>query len=1201
MKYMVSINELVDYAEELLSQGSFTYSGAPEALTRQYLLHPLLSIFDWSDSPRDEFHYISEFKGSMKRKWEDIVLMKTDLPLVFIECKSLLNDDILTTININELLDYMKEYNRTNKDGYRVDWGILTNFKESHIFYVSDSSPFISLSYTDYAEDGSLLKDLLTVEGIKRDGLAHYYSENKREKLGDSFLQDLKKWRLIIANGCFDFDSTLTIEQIKNISQQFLDRLIFIRMLETFGILPYNWLRSIFIKWKEGIIGLNNTYSEVIRQQFITIESLYDTELFAHTLIDEIEIDDSYLKELMKVEQLLNPTIARKIGISGTVSFNDKGLYGYSFKTLSIDLIGSAYERYLAHDISIIDDSIQIMETTAVRKKEGIYYTPNYIVKYIVKNTVEKSINEIVNESIRLIDEENYEEAKNKIIEIKSIKVLDPACGSGSFLIEVFDCIYSAYHRYNDHIIQSTRETQSRSSMDQYVSNTYDNFLIPSIGESILLDNLHGVDLDPQAVEITKLNLWIKMLSRSPEKYRPIFEIRQTKLLPSLDLKIKCGNSLVHGFNDEFRSEQRVVDSLEELSELRSSILSLIIKTTPSFDTNVDLPLIFEELSELMSRLRLVKSDLLPPINQRIVDEGYFELDDDVFEGLSGNPFNWEVEFPEVFEHGGFTTIVGNPPHGADLTSEERRYITNDYELGQGKKNTAYIFIELCVEILQDNGKIGLVIPKSLLFSQEWGKVRNYLLENVRIEEIIDISKAFKEVLLEQVIVIVENSLGNDNIRGLEMNTKGEITNSNLIPANVYELMNSFPILCNTQDIEIFNIITDNSRLLGTISETCRGFPLQRQLLDVCIGENCEETLKGKDIKRFNTSDSQWFLLREQIEGREKYRKLKRNKIIAQRIVAHIENPIDHIAIMAAYDSCGYVNVDTVENIIITEEDISPHYILGLLNSRLIGWFTYKFIFCNAIRTMDFDEYYVNKIPFKNILETNKESINDISETVSQYIEICQQKNWLFASFASLLQVYNLIRPESIQYFLEPNNATRYHFDLISIRCITPDITGTVTEYCVYMNQNRISLNASIKESSTPIEAISFIITNDDVRNFLYIALKLNSGKKHYRTPYSVLEKVFDEFTIPLLISRTAEDNIGAFSQLLTYIDSAFTQKVSEDWTHSPIRLFNPHEIINSVEQVDDILNNNIFELFLLTENNKNYIMSQSPKLTRLT
>lgn len=70
---MVPLEELNDRASEWLSQGSFPYAGAPETLTRQYLLHPLLSLLNWSDSPRDEFHYISEYKGSMNRKWEDLV------------------------------------------------------------------------------------------------------------------------------------------------------------------------------------------------------------------------------------------------------------------------------------------------------------------------------------------------------------------------------------------------------------------------------------------------------------------------------------------------------------------------------------------------------------------------------------------------------------------------------------------------------------------------------------------------------------------------------------------------------------------------------------------------------------------------------------------------------------------------------------------------------------------------------------------------------------------------------------------------------------------------------------------------------------------------------------------------------------------------------------------------------------------------
>jgi len=159
-----------------------------------------------------------------------------------------------------------------------------------------------------------VLRQLLSAEGVKTDGAEHHYSESRKEILGELFLQDLKKWRIILANGYYEANRNLSVLQLKEVSQQILDRLIFIRMLETFRILPYNWLRGIYLRWKEGFIGLNDPFSEVIRSQFARIESLYDTDLFLPKLCDRIVIDDAFLSELMKVEEPFSGEIARKIG-----------------------------------------------------------------------------------------------------------------------------------------------------------------------------------------------------------------------------------------------------------------------------------------------------------------------------------------------------------------------------------------------------------------------------------------------------------------------------------------------------------------------------------------------------------------------------------------------------------------------------------------------------------------------------------------------------------------------------------------------------------------------------------------------------------------------------------------------------------------------------------------------------------------------
>jgi hypothetical protein len=122
--------------------------------------------------------------------------------------------------------------------------------------------------------------------------------------------------------------------------------------------------------------------------------------------------------------------------------------------------------------------------------------------------------------------------------------------------------------------------------------------------------------------------------------------------------------------------------------------------------------------------------------------------------------------------------------------------------------------------------------------------------------------------------------------------------------------------------------------------------------------------IKGKTISRYNFWFSEEFLPEDVVEGnKNKATFLQQPKIISQRIVAHVTKPQDHIIIMSALDKHGLMNVDTVENTILTDKNYSLEFLLCLLNSKLISWYAYRYIFSKAIRTMDLDDYYLGKIP----------------------------------------------------------------------------------------------------------------------------------------------------------------------------------------------------------------------------------------------
>ena len=191
----------------------------------------------------------------------------------------------------------------------------------------------------------------------------------------------------------------------------------------------------------------------------------------------------------------------------------------YRFDAIGVELLGSIYERYLGSTIRVTPQRVKVEEKPEVRKAGGVFYTPKYIVDYIVKNTVGKVI-----------------EGKTPR-QIEKIKILDPACGSGSFLLGAYQYLID-YHLkyYREH----PKEAQTLHLFPYWKISPEELALPIHEKAKILRNNIFGVDIDPQAVEITMMSLYLKAL----EGKRGMLPKKQ-HLLPSLGNNIKCGNSLI--------------------------------------------------------------------------------------------------------------------------------------------------------------------------------------------------------------------------------------------------------------------------------------------------------------------------------------------------------------------------------------------------------------------------------------------------------------------------------------------------------------------------------------------------------------------------------------------------------------------------------------------------------------------------------
>jgi hypothetical protein len=196
---------------------------------------------------------------------------------------------------------------------------------------------------------------------------------------------------------------------------------------------------------------------------------------------------------------------------------------GYNFADIKVEILGDAYERFLGKVLRPQGRGATIEEKPEVRKAGGVYYTPRYITDYIVRQTVG-----------RLLEGKTPKQAEK-------LKIVDPACGSGSFLLR-------AYEEVMDHHLRwFTANPDKRNAKDCYVDAAGDVRLTTALKRRILENNIHGVDIDAQAVEVTQLSLYLKMLEgENRETLRAQTELfREQPLLPPLDKNIKCFNSLI--------------------------------------------------------------------------------------------------------------------------------------------------------------------------------------------------------------------------------------------------------------------------------------------------------------------------------------------------------------------------------------------------------------------------------------------------------------------------------------------------------------------------------------------------------------------------------------------------------------------------------------------------------------------------------
>lgn len=605
----------------------------PETLLSDKFLKPLMASLELVNFP----------EGRVNDGWVDFLITgskNTGLP-VALELKALhspkgnlrsLEEDFngmkreLASKGRNQIINYLM-----GPGGHA--YVVLTNMSEVYLFdksAVVHFEPFLKLPFSEFVESISVSRNIWDV--IRRKD-----EEISRADLDKIFIKDLQRWNHELQKLHWKSEPAVN-------SVLFLNKMIMALTLEDYNIVKFRntWdtFSEVEARWRAK--GSKKIATEFMHSLDDFLFSYYDTELFdpsnsaLHKLEETRESYDDFLDTIKKV-----------VGIEEKIPIFTEGLYSYNFRYIDEDVFGKSYETFLAEE----------------RKDLGIYYTPKEITKHMAKLLVEDLFSDLVNRILDNIDKDEFEIVKKDVQKLKNIVILDPACGSGPFLISVMREIYSEYDKldegtkWTEDLWGERRGTQTTLSPAMGRRYTETKGIRVRLGvegtpkrqfiSELILRHICGVDIDSTALNVAKANVWKEAVKMKPEDFYYLdLPEDENHVLPDLDMNFRPGNSLV---------SLPIEHTIEILAENYTAVITQMHELRDKYLLDPKDPTIVAKIEELKRPLR----DLL---------ESEFSKDHDI----KTHPLFYPLEFfflyfdksghPLPEAERGFHGLIGNPP-----------------------------------------------------------------------------------------------------------------------------------------------------------------------------------------------------------------------------------------------------------------------------------------------------------------------------------------------------------------------------------------------------------------------------------------------------------------------------------------------------------------------------------------------------------